>query len=90
MKQKYQRFPPHTKTDRHDIAEILLKVALNNVKQQLKLISCYKFDTFNSCISLLQICNKYDKTEMAGFILLLNSMVVVVMCFVLILCSKIL
>ena len=33
MKQKYQRFPPHKKTDRHDIAEILLEVALNNIKQ---------------------------------------------------------
>ena len=32
------RFPPplHNKTDRHDIAEILLKVALNTIKQTNK------------------------------------------------------
>jgi hypothetical protein len=27
------RLPPSTKTDRHDIAEILLKVALNTINQ---------------------------------------------------------
>ena len=29
---KVLRFPPRIKTDRHDIAEILLKVALNTIK----------------------------------------------------------
>ena len=30
------RFPPLKKNDRHDIAEILLKVALNTIKQTSK------------------------------------------------------
>ena len=32
------RFPPPRKTDRHDIAEVLLIVALNTIKQKNKLI----------------------------------------------------
>jgi hypothetical protein len=30
------RFPPPIKTDRHDITEVLLKMALNTVKKQNK------------------------------------------------------
>ena len=38
------RFPPPNKTDRHDITEILLKVALNTIKKKQNQTNPYGHD----------------------------------------------
>jgi hypothetical protein len=43
-----------TKTGRHDIAEILLKVALNTINQSIKL-KLRKVDNFNQVIFTLNV-----------------------------------
>jgi hypothetical protein len=48
-----------TKTGRHDIAEILLKVALNTKNKKIKSISTYH-QWFNSYQNLFWICSVTD------------------------------
>jgi hypothetical protein len=47
------RFPPPIKTDRHDITEILLKVALSSINQTINYVfHCNNFCTVTSCCEI--------------------------------------
>ena len=55
------RFPPPNKTDRHDIAEILLKVALSTINQIYKLIIDLLFKTWQDCYEILVVTRYISK-----------------------------